>query len=54
MRLYEFLGLFFMICVNTENGIKYTMVIGREIRKTAYRPLLHISRNSAACQGRLL
>ena len=31
-------GLFFMICVNTENGIKYRMVIGRESRKTAYRP----------------
>ena len=31
-------GLFFMICVNTENGIKYRMVIGRESRKAVYRP----------------
>ena len=31
-------GLFFMICVNTENGIKYRMVIGRVSRKTVYRP----------------
>ena len=30
--------LFFMICVNTENGIKYRMVIGRESRGSAYRP----------------
>ena len=30
--------LFFMICVNTENGIKYRMVIGRVSRKTTYRP----------------
>ena len=34
----NFMRLFFMICVNTENGIKYRMVIGRESRKTVYRP----------------
>ena len=31
-------GLFFMICVNTENGIKYRMVIGLVRRKAAYCP----------------
>ena len=30
--------LFFMICVNTENGIKYRMVIGLVSRKAVYRP----------------
>lgn len=30
--------LFFMICVNTENGIKYRMVIGLVSRKAAYCP----------------
>ena len=30
--------LFFMICVNTENGIKYRMVIGLVRRKAAYCP----------------
>ena len=30
--------LFFMICVNTENGIKYRMVIGLVSRKVAYCP----------------
>ena len=32
------LRLFFMICVNTENGIKYRMVIGLVSRKASYRP----------------
>ena len=32
------LWLFFMICVNTENGIKYRMVIGLVRRKAAYCP----------------
>ena len=30
--------LFFMICVNTENGIKYRIVIGLVRRKVAYCP----------------
>ena len=29
-----------MICVNTENGIKYRMVIGRESRGAAYPPVI--------------
>ena len=32
--------LFFMICVNTENGIKYRMVIGRESRKIGLPPII--------------
>ena len=36
--VFMHLRLFFMICVNTENGIKYRMVIGRESRKAVYRP----------------
>ena len=34
----NFSRLFFMICVNTENGIKYRMVIGLVSRKAAYCP----------------
>ena len=49
-----YVELNFTFCVNTENGIKYRMVIGRESRKAAYRPYLYISRNTGVCQGRLL
>ena len=34
----KYYGLFFMICVNTENGIKYRIVIGLVRRKVAYCP----------------
>ena len=31
-------GFYFTFCVNAKNGIKYRMVIGRESRRSAYRP----------------
>ena len=38
LYIIPFFRLFFMICVNTENGIKYRIVIGLVRRKVAYCP----------------
>ena len=35
-----------MICVNTENDIKYRIVIGQRSRNAAYRPYLQCARHA--------